>query len=94
MTRLLLALLIAAPSATMAQGRPSTTAMSCASANALVISRRAIVLGTGGDTYDRFVAEDRECPAGLQTLPAFVPSADNPQCFVGYRCITRPNNER
>ncbi len=73
--------------AVLAQGRPSTTAMTCQAANALVVSQHAIVLGTGGDTYDRFVSDQGVCPKGLITKPAFVPAADTQQCMVGYRCV-------
>ena len=44
-----------------AQTRPSTVAMSCAQARNVVASSGAIVLGTGGYTYDRFVADRRFC---------------------------------
>ena len=39
-----------------AQARPSTLGMSCGQAQYLVRSSGAIVLSTGGQTYDRFVA--------------------------------------
>jgi hypothetical protein len=70
----------------LAQGRPSSVAMSCRQAAGLVASRGAIVLGTGGHTYDRFVADRRFCLRTETTEPAWVPAGDTPQCFVGYRC--------
>jgi hypothetical protein len=73
----------------MAQPRPSTTAMSCAQAAGLVTSRGAIVLGTGGHTYDRFVTDERFCLRSETTDPVWVRAADTPQCFVGYRCKER-----
>jgi hypothetical protein len=78
-----------ATSAATAQTRPSSVEMPCARAAALVQSRGAIVLGTGGYTYDRFVTGANFCLYGEFTEPAWVPSADNPQCFVGYRCRPR-----
>ena len=69
-----------------AQPRPSTVAMKCAQAAGLVASRGAIVLGTGGFTYDRFVVDRRYCAITETTEPAWVPAADTPECFVGYRC--------
>lgn len=69
-----------------AQPRPSSVQMSCRQAAGLVASQGAIVLGTGGYTYDRFVADRRFCLRSEVTEPAWVPSADTPQCFVGYRC--------
>jgi hypothetical protein len=72
-----------------AQPRPSTTAMSCNQAAGLVASRGAIVLGTGGYTYDRFVRDHRFCLRSETTEPVWVPAADTPQCMVGYRCKER-----
>jgi len=69
-----------------AQPRPSTVAMRCAQAAGLVAARGAIVLGTGGFTYDRFVVDQSFCEITQTTEPAWVPAADTPQCFVGYRC--------
>jgi hypothetical protein len=71
---------------TCAQARPSTVTMTCAQAARLVTSQGAIVLGTGGLTFDRFVTDRRFCAINQTTEPAWVPAADNPQCFVGYRC--------
>lgn len=78
-----------AASAAVAQTRPSTTTMPCARSAALVQSQGAIVLGTGGYTYDRFVNGSNQCVLGEFADPAYVLSADNPQCFVGYRCRSR-----
>jgi hypothetical protein len=72
-----------------AQPRPSTLAMSCGQAAGLVASRGAIVLGTGGYTYDRFVSDGRFCLNTEITEPVWVPAGDTPQCFVGYRCQER-----
>jgi hypothetical protein len=83
------ALAVLAANAALAQPRPSTTAMSCAQAHVLVASRGAIVLSTGPHTYDRFVAHAGFCQYDETTEPAFERAADNPQCFVGYRCRSR-----
>jgi hypothetical protein len=69
-----------------AQPRPSTVAMNCQRAAGLVASHGALVLGTGGHTYDRFVIDRRFCLRSEVTEPAWVPAGDTPQCFVGYRC--------
>ena len=78
----------------VAQSRPSTLAMTCGQAAGLVASRGAIVLGTGGYTYDRFVRDDRFCLRGESTEPVWVPARDTPQCFVGYRCTDRRGFDR
>lgn len=85
---LALAAFLQAASAT-AQPRPSTVAMSCRQAAGLVAASGGIVLGTGGYTYDRFVRDGGFCLITEITEPAWVPSRDTPQCFVGYRCKER-----
>jgi hypothetical protein len=81
----------------VAQPRPSTVNMLCRQAAGMVAARGAIVLGTGGLTFDRFVADRRFCAITQTTEPAWVPAADTPQCFVGYRCKetnTEPRGNR
>jgi hypothetical protein len=89
-TVLALAALIVAAAPSAAQQRPSTTRMTCQAASALVARSRAIVLGTGGDTYDRFVVTEGYCATGTYGRPAFVPTRDNPQCNIGYYCSNTP----
>ena len=72
--------------AAVAQNRPSTTAMTCQQAASLVYARGAIVLGTGGYTYDRFVRDRSFCQVTEALESAWVPTRDTPTCFVGYRC--------
>ena len=72
--------------AAVAQSRPSTTAMTCQQAAGLVCARGAIVLGTGGYTYDRFVRDRSFCQVTEALESAWVPTRDTPTCFVGYRC--------
>ncbi len=87
---LVAAALVACATAANAQGRPSSTQMTCRSVHALVSQRGAIVLGTGGDTYDRFVASEFSCATGLFARPAFVPTRDDPQCNIGFYCTDAP----
>ena len=81
-------------SAASAQPRPSTTDMACSQAAALVRSQGAVLLGTGGATFDRFVSTSQFCSQSERTEPAFAPSRDVRQCFVGYRCRERSSDVR
>ena len=74
----------------LAQARPQSPALSCATNRQTVIANGAIVLGTGGYTYDRFVRDRSFCQVDEYADPAWVPARDTPQCFVGYRCKTGP----
>jgi len=78
--------LIAPPAA----ARPSTLAMICEEAAALVASSGAIVLSTGRHTYDRFVSGPRFCPFDDYADRAFAPTGDDRSCRLGYVCRHRP----
>jgi hypothetical protein len=69
-----------------AQARPFSPGLRCGDVANLVSLNGARVISTGGGTYDRFVAAQRYCARGETTKPAWVLTADNPQCFVGYTC--------
>ena len=73
--------------AAAAEGRPSTTGLTCRQAVSIVSSRGAVVLGTGGHSFDRFVRDRGFCEITESVRRAFVPTRDVPQCFVGYRCF-------
>lgn len=73
----------------VAQTRPSTVSRPCAASQRDVKVNGAIVLGTGGYTYDRFVADRRFCQFDEGLEPAWVPSRDQQSCFIGYRCKPR-----
>ncbi|RDJ24259.1 hypothetical protein DWF00_04040 [Bosea caraganae] len=91
MNRIILALaLVLAADAAAAQSRPSTVTRPCDANRQSVIASGAIVLGTGGFTYDRFVNDRSFCQVDQYTEPAWVPSRDTPSCFVGYRCKSGP----
>ncbi len=72
--------------AAQAQSHPFTPRMSCAAASRLVATKGALILSTGADLYDRYVASQAYCQRDEITKPTWVPAADTPQCFVGYRC--------
>ena len=38
--------------------------------------------------YDRYVSDARFCDRRQFVEPAFVATADSPQCLVGYRCVS------
>ena len=79
-------MLIVSVVAAEAQPQPNTTRMSCAAAQQLVTRQGAIVLRTSASTYNRYVSSRAFCMRTEITEAAFVPSADDHQCFVGYLC--------
>ena len=80
--------------AAYAQGRPSIQTMTCSAAAAFVASGGAVVLGTGPYTYDRFVRDGSYCERRGLTQPAWERTIDQPQCFIGYRCVGRQSGGR
>ncbi|WP_457104409.1 hypothetical protein [Methylobacterium sp. P5_C11] len=80
------AALVLAVSPAAAQTRPSSTAMTCQQTMRLVQMRGALVLGTGGMTYDRFVRDRSFCEPTEVAKRAFRPTRDNPNCLIGYTC--------
>lgn len=90
MRRIALCLLLTVTfDAALAQSRPSTTTQSCSASHRIVATSGAVVLGTGGYTYDRFVRDRSFCEFDEGVAPAWVPARDTPACFVGYRCKSR-----
>ena len=82
---LLLAALLGAK-AVAAQERVPAQAMPCSQLAGLIQTRGAAVLSTGPFTYERVVRDQGFCETETMAVPIFVPSADNRQCFAGYRC--------
>ncbi|MFB0489701.1 hypothetical protein ABIE45_002287 [Methylobacterium sp. OAE515] len=83
--RIAAALILAATPA-VAQTRPSSTSMTCQQTVRLIQTRGALVLGTGGMTYDRFVRDRSFCEPTEIAKRAFRPTRDNPNCLIGYTC--------
>jgi hypothetical protein len=73
-----------------AQGRPDSLRMSCAQARAIVAQQGGVVIGSGPNIYDRFVHDARFCYPTQYLKPAWIRSADTPQCPIGYRCVEDP----
>ncbi len=80
-------------SAAIAQSRPSTVNMSCAQAQGTVRSAGAIVLGTGGFSYDRFVRGEGFCTRDEMAVPTWASTRDVAQCMVGYVCESRAGRD-
>jgi hypothetical protein len=75
-----------APGAATAQMEPPT--ISCAQARGQVQARGAAVVYSSRHIYDRYVLDQRFCAHGETTRAAFIPTRDDPACFVGFRCVT------
>jgi hypothetical protein len=67
--------------------------MTCGQAAALVASQGGIVLGTGGYTYDRFVAHGGFCLRSEVAQTVWVPTRDTPNCHLR-RCKEAEHMDR
>jgi len=74
---------------TLAGAHPNSLAMSCASTRSLVQQTGAAVIATGPNLYDRFVTDAGYCSKTQKAEPAWLATADEPQCLVGRRCVER-----
>ena len=86
MKRSLVVLALLVPGSASALQGPLTTRMSCAEVQATVARRGALVLNFSAHTYDRVVYGQRWCLPSEGTIPIYVPTRDNAQCFAGYTC--------
>jgi hypothetical protein len=77
---------VAAATPASAQSRPDSLTMTCSAAQALVRERGAVVIGTGPNVFDRYVADRRFCMPTQVTQNAFIATRDNRNCLVGGIC--------
>lgn len=83
-----------APTAAVAQAMPNSLNMSCAATFDMVRQRGAVVIATGPNIFGRYVSDQRYCSLGETTFPAWLQTADQSQCFIGYRCREPVNQNR
>ncbi len=68
--------------------------MACNQVRELVFGSGAIVITTGDRKFERFVESQRFCqPVDEVSVPAFVETRDNPECWIGYVCRNRDDVE-
>ncbi|QRG06601.1 hypothetical protein EZH22_27370 [Xanthobacter dioxanivorans] len=77
------------PEGMMAIPVPPST---CSGLSSVVRTQGFILVPTGGGNAQRYVRDERYCAEGQTTSPAWLPTADNPRCFVGYTCGTANND--
>ncbi|WP_428642704.1 hypothetical protein [Roseibium sp.] len=73
--------------------RPDTRNLTCDQARALVQKRGSVVMTTGTNTFEKFIADASYCMQRSMTLRSrLAPTKDNPSCTVGYRCHSNRGN--
>lgn len=77
-----------------AQSRPDSLRLTCAATSALVRQQGQVVIGTGPNIYDRYVSNQSYCSQDETTVPVWLQTADQNQCFIGYRCRERIIRQR
>ncbi|WP_244472359.1 MULTISPECIES: hypothetical protein [unclassified Methylobacterium] len=74
------------PAGAQAQPGAAVQRMVCSEAMGLVKKSGAILLNAGGSALERFVKDRSFCETSEIAELRFVPTRDNPECPVGYRC--------
>ena len=87
-SRTVLALILCVTFVAPASAQPvqAIQRMVCADAMGLVKKSGAILLNAGGTSLERFVRDRSFCETSEVAELRFVPTRDNPECPVGYRC--------
>jgi hypothetical protein len=80
-----LVLALAGTSLVQAQGRPDARQLTCNEARSLIAGNGAVVMTTGPNTYERYVAGTRFCYSPEVAVPAWISTRDTSQCVVA-RC--------
>ncbi|MCW2305792.1 hypothetical protein [Rhodobium gokarnense] len=84
-----LALFLALSGAAAADPRIDITTMSCAEASGAVEAAGAAIVYYGPRLYKRLVIHRGYCERLEGIAPEYLPTRDEPSCFVGYRCERR-----
>jgi hypothetical protein len=64
----------------------ATQRLNCADAMGLVKARGSVLISPGGGPAERFVRDRSQCTLSEIAELRFVPTRDNPECPIGYRC--------
>lgn len=72
-----------APMGEMAIPVPPST---CGPLQAMVKRNGVVLIPTGNGNAQRYVRDESFCIENQVAKPAWVPTDDNPQCFIGYTC--------
>lgn len=81
--------ILAVANLSSAQSMPNSRTMSCAAATSLVRQQGEIVISTAPDIYERYISRPGYCFSEQVATPAWIPTADQSQCLVGYYCRQR-----
>jgi len=81
---------VAAP----AQDMPNSLSMTCAATSTLVKERSQVVIASGPNIFQRVTSEPGACVEEQVAVPAWLPTSDQSQCLVGYRCQERVSNQK
>jgi hypothetical protein len=85
-------MLIAICSIPAMAARPNTTKLTYRDAAGLVDSAGAIVLSTGANTFDRYVANQGFCGNDEVAVNAYAPTLDKDSCLIGLACVDKEDH--
>lgn len=85
-TTTVVALLISSTSVLLAQGRPDTRYLTCATVKSIIQTNGAVVMNTSNYVYEKYVKNHAYCNVNESTKNAYVPTADYRRCKIGFIC--------
>lgn len=82
-------LTMAAPAGAGAQGRLQTRSLTCPALKALVAKAGTAILASSEFVYETVHSNGGDCQQDETSAPAYEPTSDERDCFVGWRCKQR-----
>jgi hypothetical protein len=70
-----------------AQTRLDAPSSTCAALQASLARLGGALVSTGPFLYDFYFANQSGCGIRRRPAPSYAATKDNPQCFIGYRCV-------
>nr|WP_320141054.1 hypothetical protein [uncultured Cohaesibacter sp.] len=83
---------IASASSAFAAAQVDSRDLTVNQARQLVQEQGSVLISTGPDLFDRYVANGSYCGVGNNAEPAFVPTANSDASLVGYTCKANQSN--
>nr|WP_319514079.1 hypothetical protein [uncultured Cohaesibacter sp.] len=83
---------IASTSSAFAAAQVNSQDLTTSQARQLVQEQGSVLISTGANQFDRYVANDSYCGVGSNAQPAYIPTSNSDASLVGYTCEPAQNN--
>ncbi|SFO51317.1 hypothetical protein SAMN04488056_107108 [Cohaesibacter marisflavi] len=83
---------IASTSSVFAAAQVDSRDLTASQARQLVQEQGSVLISTGANQFDRYVANGSYCGVGSDAQPAYIPTANSDASLVGYTCEAIQSN--